>query len=78
MQLSISAVWRQQVTSGERPPGLSDHSLTLIDGPRALLFGGWDRIKFHNDAYILDLDNWVRPFVGVLEIKTVPQIKIEG
>ena len=57
--LLITAVWRAEATSGERPPGLWNHSLTMIDTHRALLFGGLDGRKRHNDAYLLDLVTWV-------------------
>ena len=60
MSLNCSTdTWTAQVTTGEKPPALSGHSLTIIDQCRAVLFGGWDGSYRRNETYTLDLDTWV-------------------
>lgn len=54
-----TGAWIYQETTGEKPPGLSGHTLTLIDEKRAVLFGGFDGKENHNDAYVLDMETWV-------------------
>ena len=67
----ITAVCRVQATSGEKPPGLWGHSLTMIDTHRALLFGGLDGWRRHNDAYLLDLVTWVSNYSILFYVRIV-------
>ena len=52
-------MWSVQSTTGEQPPGLSHHTLTLVDPHRAVVFGGIDGQRRVNTTYVLDLDKWV-------------------
>ena len=52
-------MWTSQATTGEKPPALSGHTLTMIDQNTALLFGGSDGTAKHNDSYVLNMDTWV-------------------
>ena len=51
--------WSTQATTGEQPPPLNGHSLTMIDQQRAVLFGGRGAHHCHNDTYVLDMEAWV-------------------
>ena len=52
--------WTAQATTGEKPPALWGHTLTMVDQNRAVAFGGRDgSYVYHNDTYILDMETWV-------------------
>ena len=51
--------WTAQATTGEKPPALRGHTLTMVDQHRSILFGGYDGGRWHNDTYILDMETWV-------------------
>ena len=53
--------WTAQATTGEKPPALQGHTLTMVDDHRAVLFGGSkDRTWYNDVTYILDMETWVR------------------
>ena len=52
--------WTAQATTGDKPPALHGHTLTMIDQQRAVAFGGRDgSYVFRNDTYILHMETWV-------------------
>ena len=51
--------WTAQATTGEKPPALYGHTLTMVDHRNALLFGGMSGGRYYNDTYILDMETWV-------------------
>ena len=57
--------WTAQATTGEKPPALYGHTLTMVDQHRSLLFGGYGG-GYHNDTYILDMETWVRVSLCIL------------
>ena len=61
-------MWRYQATTGDKPPALSGHTLTIVTGKGAL-FGGYDGGRRHNDTYILDLETWVRVSLYILHFE---------
>ena len=55
--------WTAQDTTGEKPPALCGHSLTLIEQHRAAMFGGSNGLgHYRNDTYLLDMETWVRVY----------------
>ena len=47
--------------TGTKPPPLSDFSFTKVDSRRAVVYGGlMDSGAANGDAYLLELDKWVR------------------
>lgn len=54
-----SDTWTAQATTGEKPPAIYGHTLTMIDQNKAVLFGGYDGQISYNDTYILDVNTWV-------------------
>ena len=55
----LTDTWTPQETTGDKPPRLYGHTLSMIGQTKAALFGGYDWRNWHNDAYILDMDTWV-------------------
>ena len=52
--------WNIQATTGDKPPALCGHTLTIMDGNKALLFAGVDdKNHWHNQSYLLDMEKWV-------------------
>ena len=51
--------WAVQPTTGDKPPSLGGHTLTIIDNKRAVLFGGSRNGRPQNATYILDVEKWV-------------------
>ena len=61
LESHIIGIWEKIVTTGNRPPQLSGHTLTMTDASHAVLFGGQKEDgSCVNDAYILSMDSWVR------------------
>ena len=58
--------WTIQTTTGEKPPPLACHTLTMTDGHRATVFGGFDGVRSHNDTYVLDVKTWVRIIIAMI------------
>ena len=53
--------WTVQATTGEKPPPLYDHTLTITGRHRSTVFGGNSGgRRRHNDTYVLDMETWVR------------------
>lgn len=55
-----AGMWTVQLTTGEKPPPVEDHTFTKIDHHRAVVCGGHTETGGSlNDAYILDMNKWV-------------------
>ena len=46
--------------TGTKPPPLSNFSFTKVDSRRAVVYGGATDRGRSGDAYVLELDKWVR------------------
>jgi hypothetical protein len=46
--------WARVDVTGTVPPARQDHSATLIQGGRILIFGGWNLERKLNDCYIFE------------------------
>ena len=51
--------WSSQATNGEVPPPMDGHTFTKINNHSAVVFGGYSESRNSNDAYLLDMQNWV-------------------
>jgi len=61
--IALADTWSNQPTTGEKPPPLASLSFTKVDHHRAVLFGGYTGSYKVNDAYVLDMEKWVRKCV---------------
>ena len=60
---SISAVsgeWSSPSETGTKPPPLSRFFFMKVDSRRAVVYGGGTGEAVNGDAYVLELDKWVR------------------
>ena len=57
---TVTGEWSSPAVTGTRPPPLSGFSFTKVDSRRAVVYGGWIGRAVNGDAYVLELDKWVR------------------
>ena len=56
---TVTGEWSSPAVTGTKPPPLSDFSFTKVDSRRAVVYGGLTG-SGGGDAYVLELDKWVR------------------
>ena len=52
--------WSSPAVTGTKPPPFSRFSFTKVDSSRAVVYGGRTDRGLKSDAYVLELDKWVR------------------
>ena len=58
---TVTGEWSSPAVTGTKPPPLSDFSFTKVDSRRAVVYGGlMENFLLSGDAYVLELDKWVR------------------
>ena len=58
--LLAPGTWSTPATTGTPPPPCVDFTFTMVDGHRAVLFGGYQPdTGTVADAYIIDMEKWV-------------------
>ena len=57
---TVTGEWSSPAVTGTKPPPHSILSFTKVDSSRAVVYGGWTGGAENADAYVLDLDKWVR------------------
>ena len=57
---TVAGEWLSPAVTGTKPPPLSLFSFTKVDSRRAVMYGGATGRGSSGDAYVLELDKWVR------------------
>ena len=57
---TVTGEWSSPAVTGTKPPPLSLFSFTKVDSRRAVVHGGTTVGQISGDAYVLELDKWVR------------------
>ena len=57
---TVTGEWSSPAETGTKPPPLSIFSFTKVDSRRAVVYGGAAGLERYGDAYVLELDKWVR------------------
>ena len=57
---TVTGEWSSPAVTGTKPPPLSGFSFTKVDSRRAVVYGGRTGAETYADAYVLELDKWVR------------------
>ena len=57
---TVTGEWSSPAVTGTKPPPLSWFSFTKVDSRRAVVYGGFTGGGASGDAYVLELDKWVR------------------
>ena len=57
---AVTGEWSTPAVTGTKPPPLSSFSFTKVDSRRAVVYGGGTGGGVPGDAYVLELDKWVR------------------
>ena len=57
---TVAGEWSSPAVTGTKPPPLADFSFTKVDSRRAVVYGGVTGRKQSADAYVFELDKWVR------------------
>ena len=58
--------WFQGPEGGGAPSARFDHTASLVDGTKMVVFGGWNGDKYFNDVHVLDLQMmaWSQPEIS--------------
>ena len=57
---TVTGEWSSPAVTGTKPPRLVGFSFTKVDSRRAVVYGGRTDGGPSGDAYVLELDKWVR------------------
>ena len=57
--------WSSPTETGTKPPPLAWFTFTKVDKRRAVVYGGHTEGEVCGDAYVLELDKWVREYITV-------------
>ena len=57
---TVKGEWSSPAVTGTKPPPLALFSFTKVDNRRAVVYGGITGGGRSGDAYVLELDKWVR------------------
>ena len=57
---TVTGEWSSPAVTGTKPPPLAGFSFTKVDSRRAVVYGGMVDLDISDDAYVLELDKWVR------------------
>ena len=60
---TVTGEWSSPAVTGTKPPPLDGFSFTKVDSRRVVLYGGWTGRTANDDAYVLELDKWVRAYI---------------
>ena len=59
---TVTGEWSSPAVTGTKPPPLENFSFTKVDNRRAVVYGGFTGGVASGDAYVLELDKWVRAY----------------
>ena len=57
---TVTGEWSSPAVTGTKPSPLTNFSFTKVDSRRAVVYGGVTGGEPSGDAYVLELDKWVR------------------
>ena len=57
---TVTGEWSSPAVTGTKPPPLTGFSFIKVDSRRAVVYGGGTDGETSGDAYVLELDKWVR------------------